>query len=125
MEQIKETRAEPRICTPMATRRRASVGVQIGHSVAPTIRHATCCRHVTGDIRLCGPRDLGEIVSPITGVRRAEPVPDAFVPTGEITLIDLAPSALRHRLAQGYRGRSPECLRAARSPSPILLDHPI
>jgi two-component system, OmpR family, sensor histidine kinase KdpD len=44
---------------------------------------------------------LGEVVSRITGVRRAEPVPDEFVRTGEITLVDLAPSALRHRLAQG------------------------
>jgi K+-sensing histidine kinase KdpD len=44
---------------------------------------------------------LGEIVSRITGVHRAEPVPDAFVRTGEITLVDLAPSALRQRLAQG------------------------
>ena len=44
---------------------------------------------------------LGEIVSRITGVHRAEPVPDAFARAGEITLVDLAPSALRHRLAQG------------------------
>jgi two-component system, OmpR family, sensor histidine kinase KdpD len=44
---------------------------------------------------------LGEVVSRITGVRRAEPVPDAFVRAGEITLVDLAPAALRHRLAQG------------------------
>jgi two-component system sensor histidine kinase KdpD len=44
---------------------------------------------------------LGEIVSRITGVHRAEPVPDAFVRAGEITLVDLAPSALRHRLAEG------------------------
>jgi two-component system, OmpR family, sensor histidine kinase KdpD len=44
---------------------------------------------------------LGEVVSRITGVHPAEPVPDAFVRTGEITLVDLAPSALRHRLAQG------------------------
>ena len=44
---------------------------------------------------------LGEIVSRITGAHRAEPVPDAFVRAGEITLVDLAPSALRQRLAQG------------------------
>jgi len=44
---------------------------------------------------------LGQVVSQITGVRRAEPVPDAFVRAGENTLVDLAPSALRHRLAQG------------------------
>jgi two-component system sensor histidine kinase KdpD len=44
---------------------------------------------------------LGQVVSRITGVHPAEPVPDAFVRTGEIVLVDLAPSALRHRLAQG------------------------
>jgi hypothetical protein len=44
---------------------------------------------------------LGQVVSRITGARPAEPVPDAFVRAGEITLVDLAPSALRHRLAQG------------------------
>ncbi len=37
----------------------------------------------------------------ITGVRPAEPVPDAFVRSGEVKLVDLAPSALRHRLAEG------------------------
>jgi two-component system sensor histidine kinase KdpD len=44
---------------------------------------------------------LGQAVSRITGVRPAEPVPDAFVRSGEVKLVDLAPSALRHRLAQG------------------------
>jgi two-component system, OmpR family, sensor histidine kinase KdpD len=44
---------------------------------------------------------LGPIVARISGVRPAEPVPDEFVRTGEITLVDLAPSALRRRLAQG------------------------
>jgi len=44
---------------------------------------------------------LGPVVSRITGVPPAEPVPDEFVRAGEITLVDLAPSALRRRLAQG------------------------
>jgi two-component system sensor histidine kinase KdpD len=44
---------------------------------------------------------LGELVSRITGVHRAEPVPDAFLRAGEIKLVDLAPAALRRRLAQG------------------------
>src|ERR1700733_11143674 len=35
------------------------------------------------------------------GVRPAEPVPDAFVRSGEVKLVDLNPAALRHRLAQG------------------------
>jgi two-component system, OmpR family, sensor histidine kinase KdpD len=44
---------------------------------------------------------LGSLVSRITGVRASEPVPDAFVRAGEVQLVDLAPAALRHRLAQG------------------------
>ena len=44
---------------------------------------------------------LSQAVSRITGVRPAEPVPDAFLRVGEIKLIDLSPAALRHRLAQG------------------------
>jgi two-component system, OmpR family, sensor histidine kinase KdpD len=44
---------------------------------------------------------LGTLVSRITGVPPAEPVPDAFVRAGQITLIDLAPAALRRRLARG------------------------
>jgi two-component system, OmpR family, sensor histidine kinase KdpD len=44
---------------------------------------------------------LGTLVSRITGVHPAEPVPDAFMRAGEIKLVDLAPAALRHRLAQG------------------------
>ena len=44
---------------------------------------------------------LGALVSRITGVRPAEPVPDTFVRAGEIKLVDLAPAALRRRLTQG------------------------
>ena len=44
---------------------------------------------------------LGPAVSQVTGVPRAEPVPDEFVRAGEIILVDLAPSALRSRLARG------------------------
>ena len=44
---------------------------------------------------------LGPTVSRITGVRQAEPVPDAFVRAGTIKLVDLAPAVLRRRLAQG------------------------
>ena len=44
---------------------------------------------------------LGVLVSRITGVHPPEPVPDAFVRAGEIRLVDLAPAALRRRLAQG------------------------
>jgi K+-sensing histidine kinase KdpD len=44
---------------------------------------------------------LGAPVSRITGGHPAEPVPDAFVRAGKIRLVDLAPAALRRRLAQG------------------------
>ncbi|MFZ0171639.1 MAG: universal stress protein [Acidimicrobiales bacterium] len=44
---------------------------------------------------------LANLVSRLTGVHPAEPVPDVFVRAGEIKLVDLAPSALRHRLAEG------------------------
>jgi len=44
---------------------------------------------------------LGQKVSRITGVPRAEPVPDAFVRAGEIKLVELKPGALRRRLAEG------------------------
>ena len=44
---------------------------------------------------------LGPAVAQITGAHPAEPVPDAFVRAGQIKLVDLAPAALRRRLAQG------------------------
>jgi two-component system sensor histidine kinase KdpD len=44
---------------------------------------------------------LGALVSRITGVHPAEPVPDPFLRAGEIKLVDLAPAALRRRLTQG------------------------
>ena len=44
---------------------------------------------------------LGPTVAQITGAHPAEPVPDAFVRAGQIKLVDLAPAALRRRLAQG------------------------
>ena len=44
---------------------------------------------------------LGRLVSRITGAPRAEPVPDAFVRSGEVILVSLEPAALRRRLSQG------------------------
>jgi two-component system sensor histidine kinase KdpD len=44
---------------------------------------------------------LGTLVSRITGVHPGEAVPDGFVRAGEVNLVDLAPTALRHRLAEG------------------------
>ena len=44
---------------------------------------------------------LGNLVGRITGARPVEPVPDAFLRAGEVRLVDLAPAALRRRLAEG------------------------
>jgi len=52
-------------------------------------------------LNLANIESLGSAVAQITGAHRAEPVPDAFVRAGEIKLVDLAPAALRRRLAQG------------------------
>src|SRR5580692_9980483 len=84
---------------------------ELAHANLPGERHAKRWQDV--DELLAGGIDvyttlnvaniesLGPIVARISGVRPAEPVPDEFVRTGEITLVDLAPSALRRRLAQG------------------------
>ncbi len=45
---------------------------------------------------------LGRLASRITGAPRAEPVPDAFVRSGEVILVSLEPAALRRRLAHGH-----------------------
>ncbi len=44
---------------------------------------------------------LRYLVAEITAVPAAEPVPDKFVRSGEVNLVDLEPGALRRRLAQG------------------------
>ncbi len=44
---------------------------------------------------------LRDVIAEITGAHPAEPVPDDFVRSGEVKLIDLEPAALRKRLAQG------------------------
>jgi two-component system sensor histidine kinase KdpD len=96
-----------------AVDRRAELAVvdELAHANLPGERHARRWQDV-GELLASGIdvyttlnvaniESLGQVVSQITGVHPAEPVPDAFVRTGEITLVDLAPSALRRRLAQG------------------------
>ena len=93
--------------------RRAELAVvdELAHANLPGERHARRWQDV-GELlangidvyttlNVANIESLGQVVSQITGVHPAEPVPDAFVRTGEITLVDLAPSALRRRLAQG------------------------
>jgi two-component system sensor histidine kinase KdpD len=84
---------------------------ELAHANLPGERHARRWQDVSEllangidvytTLNVANIESLGQVVSQITGVRRAEPVPDAFMRTGEITLVDLAPSALRHRLAEG------------------------
>ena len=84
---------------------------ELAHANLPGERHARRWQDV-GDLlangidvyttlNVANVESLGQVVSRITGVHQAEPVPDAFVRTGDIKLVDLAPAALRHRLAQG------------------------
>ena len=84
---------------------------ELAHANLPGERHAKRWQDVSEllangidiytTLNVANIESLRLVVSQITGVRPAEPVPDAFVRTGEITLVNLAPSALRHRLAQG------------------------
>jgi two-component system, OmpR family, sensor histidine kinase KdpD len=84
---------------------------ELAHANLPGERHAKRWQDVDGllasGIDVYTTLNLANIESPspavarLTGVHRAEPVPDAFVRAGEINLVDLAPAALRRRLAQG------------------------
>jgi two-component system sensor histidine kinase KdpD len=84
---------------------------ELAHANLPGERHAKRWQDVNElladgidvytTLNVANIESLGEIVSRITGVPPAEPVPDDFVRAGEITLVDLPPSALRRRLAQG------------------------
>jgi two-component system sensor histidine kinase KdpD len=88
-----------------------AVADELAHANLPGERHAKRWQDV-GELLASGIdvyttlnvaniESLGPTVSRITGVRQAEPVPDAFVRAGTIKLADLAPAALRRRLAQG------------------------
>jgi two-component system, OmpR family, sensor histidine kinase KdpD len=84
---------------------------ELAHANLPGERHAKRWQDVEDllasgidvdtTLNVANIESLGPTVSRITGAPRAEPVPDAFVRAGEIKLVDLAPAALRRRLAQG------------------------
>ena len=84
---------------------------ELAHANLPGERHARRWQDVDEllasgidvytTLNVANVESLGQVVSQVTGVPAAEPVPDAFVRAGEITHVDLAPSALRNRLAQG------------------------
>jgi two-component system, OmpR family, sensor histidine kinase KdpD len=103
--------AELDVATALDRRAELVVVDELAHTNLPGERHARRWQDV-GELLASGIdvyttlnvaniESLGQAVSQITGVHPAEPVPDAFVRAGEITLVDLAPSALRRRLAQG------------------------
>ena len=98
---------------PAVLDRRPELAVvdEFAHANLPGERHASRWQDI-GDLLASGIdvyttlnvaniESLGQVVSRITGAHPAEPVPDAFVRAGELKLVDLAPAALRHRLAQG------------------------
>jgi two-component system sensor histidine kinase KdpD len=103
--------AEPDVTAVLDRRPELAVVDELAHANLPGEQHARRWQDVSEllangidvytTLNVANIESLGEIVSRITGVHRAEPVPDAFVRAGEITLVDLAPSALRQRLAQG------------------------
>jgi two-component system sensor histidine kinase KdpD len=105
------TFAEMDLAAVLDRRPELAVVDELAHANLPGERHARRWQDVdellASGIDVCttlnvaNVESLGQVVSRITGVHPAEPVPDAFIRTGEITLVDLAPSALRHRLAQG------------------------
>jgi two-component system sensor histidine kinase KdpD len=84
---------------------------ELAHANLPGERHAKRWQDVAEllangidvytTLNIANLESLGALVARITGVHPAEPVPDAFVRSGEIELVDLAPAALRRRLAQG------------------------
>jgi two-component system sensor histidine kinase KdpD len=84
---------------------------ELAHANLPGERHAKRWQDVDDllasgidvytTLNVANIESLGPTVSQITGAHEAEPVPDAFVRAGQINLVDLAPAALRRRLAQG------------------------
>ena len=84
---------------------------ELAHANLPGERHAKRWQDVLDilgagidvytTLNVANIESLGALVSRITGVHPAEPVTDAFVRAGEIKLVDLAPAALRRRLAEG------------------------
>jgi two-component system, OmpR family, sensor histidine kinase KdpD len=84
---------------------------ELAHANLPGERHARRWQDVdellaagidvATTLNVANIESLGRLVSRITGAPPAEPVPDEFVRAGQIKLVDLAPAALRHRLAEG------------------------
>ena len=79
----------------------AGGGGRAAHANLPDERHAKRWQDIDDllangidvytTLNVANIESLGGAVSRITGVRRAEPVPDAFLRAGQVTLVDLAP----------------------------------
>ncbi|MGD0705307.1 MAG: universal stress protein [Trebonia sp.] len=103
--------AELDVGAVLARRPRLAVVDEFAHANLPGDRHAKRWQDIDEllasgidvytTLNVANIESLGQAVSRITGVRPAEPVPDAFARSGEVKLVDLTPAALRHRLAQG------------------------
>jgi two-component system sensor histidine kinase KdpD len=99
------------VAAVMERRPRLALMDELAHANPPGERHAKRWQDVEEllengidvwtTLNVANIESLANLVSRITGVHPAEPVPDELVRTGEIKLVDLAPGALRHRLAQG------------------------
>jgi two-component system sensor histidine kinase KdpD len=103
--------AELDVRAVLGRRPQLAVVDELAHANLPGERHAKRWQDIDDllasgidvytTLNVANIESLGQAVSRITGVRPAEPVPDAFVRSGAVKLVDLAPSALRRRLAQG------------------------
>jgi two-component system sensor histidine kinase KdpD len=84
---------------------------ELAHANLPGGRHTTRWQDVDellangiavyATLNVANIASLSGLVSQVTDVRPGEPVPDSFLRSGEIKLVDLPPAALRRRLAQG------------------------
>jgi nucleotide-binding universal stress UspA family protein len=103
--------AELDVRAVLARRPQLAVVDELAHANVPGDRHAKRWQDIEEllangidvytTLNVGNIESLGQAVARITGVRPAEPVPDAFVRSGEVKLVDLGPAALRHRLGQG------------------------
>jgi two-component system, OmpR family, sensor histidine kinase KdpD len=103
--------AELDVSAVLGRRPQLAVVDELAHANLPGARHAHRWQDIDDllasgidvytTLNVANIESLRQAVARITGVRPAEPVPDAFVRSGQVKLVDLTPSALRHRLAQG------------------------
>ena len=117
--------AELDVAAVLDRRPELAVVDELAHANLPGERHARRWQDV-GDLlangidvyttlNVANIESLGQVVSRITGVHPAEPVPDAFVRTGEIKLVDLAPVGAAAPAGPGPRRPRAERVDAALS----------